>query len=258
MLKGVTSAWLHGLAATSIALLFLAVSPGSPVVDRAVEVTAVVLELPERPALWARHMVSEGASWVGGVRRLQGRVRSLERENARLRATLEERSELRVTSGSGLVPARIDIRPPALWWNEVRIDKGSRDGIEEGMPALQRGFLVGRVSRVFPDHSWVDILTSTHLYVPVVIDETRDLGVLAGNGKGEIDLLYIPEYKVLRPGMRISTALVSDILPAGIPVGSISEKEPDIEGGFRVYHVSPGADISVMDSLLIMTGEGRP
>ena len=258
MLKGVTSAWLHGLAATSIGLLFLAVSPGSPVVDRAVEVTAVVLDIPERPALWARHMVSESASWVGGVRRLQERVRSLELENARLRATLEERPELRVAPGSGFVPARIDVRPPALWWNEIRIDKGSRDGIEEGMPALQRGFLVGRVSRVYSDHSWVDILTSTLLFVPVVIDETRDLGVLTGDGRGGINLLYIPEYKDLRPGMRISTALVSDILPAGIPVGEISEKEPDIEGGFRVYYISPGADMSVLDSLLIMTERGRP
>jgi rod shape-determining protein MreC len=126
------------------------------------------------------------------------------------------------------------------------------------MPALQRGFLVGRVSRVYSDHSWVDILTSTLLFVPVVIDETRDLGVLTGDGRGGINLLYIPEYKDLRPGMRISTALVSDILPAGIPVGEISEKEPDIEGGFRVYHISPGADMSVLDSLLIMTERGRP
>lgn len=258
MLKGVTSAWLHGLAATFIGLLFLAVSFGSPVADRAVELTAVILEYPERPAFWTRRLASESVAWIGGVRKLRERVTSLELENARLRATLLERPERTISPASDLVQAWIDTRPPALWWNEVRIDRGSSDGIREGMPALREGFLAGRVSRVFPGHSWVDLLTSTRLLVPVVVEETRDLGVLTGDGRGGIRLLYIPEEKELRPGMRISTALVSDILPAGLPVGEVSDSVPAIEDGFRVYPVLPGVDFSVMDSFLILTGGRKP
>ena len=258
MLKGVTSAWLHGLAATFIGLLFLALSFGSPVADRAAELTAVILEYPERPALWTRRLGSESVAWIGGVKKLQERVTSLELENARLRTTLLERPELRVSPASGLVHAWIDARPPALWWNEVRIDRGSSDGIREGMPVLCDGFLAGRVSRVFPGHSWVDLLTSTRLMVPVVVEETRDLGVLTGDGRGGIRLLYIPEEKELRPGMRISTAMVSDILPAGLLVGEVSDSAPAIEDGFRVYPVLPGVDFSVMDSFLVLTDGGRP
>jgi len=257
LLKGVSSAWLHGLAATFIGLLFLAVSFGSPVTYKVSELAAVILEYPERPALWTRRLVSEGVSWAGGQKKLQERVRDLEFENARLRATLQERPDVVVSPAPGLVHAWIDARPPAFWWTEVRVGRGSNDGVKVGMPALWKGFLAGRVSRVFAGHSWVDLLTSTGLMVPVVVEETRDLGVLTGDGRGGIQLLYIPEEKGLRSGMRLSTAPVSDILPAGLPVGEISDAPPTIEDGFRVYRVLPGVDFSVMDSLLVMTG-GRP
>lgn len=257
MLKRVASAWLHGLAATTIGLLFLAVSPGSPVTSKAVEFTAVVLDFPERPAVWARHLASEGFLWFGGMREMKEKVRQLELENTRLRSAIQERPDLRVPVASDLIPVRIDVRPPDGWWSEVRIDKGSSEGIREGMPALQDGFLAGRVSRVHDSHSWVELLTSTTLFVPVVIDDTRDLGVMAGDGEGGINLLYISGEKEIRQGMRISTAMVSDVLPPGIPVGEISGREPEPESGFIVYHVKPGADLSVMYSLYILSEGGQ-
>ena len=189
------------------------------------ELAAVILEYPERPALWTRRLVSEGVSWAGGQKKLQERVRDLEFENARLRATLQERPDVVVSPAPGLVHAWIDARPPAFWWTEVRVGRGSNDGVKAGMPALWKGFLAGRVSRVFAGHSWVDLLTSTGLMVPVVVEETRDLGVLTGDGRGGVQLLYIPEEKGLRSGMRLSTAPVSDILPAGLPVDVYKRQE---------------------------------
>ncbi len=257
MIKRVASAWLHGLAAATIGLLFLAVSPGSPVASKAVELTAVVFYLPERPAVWVRQLAVEGSLWFGGMREMKEKVRQLEFENTRLRSAIQERPDLKVPALSDLMPVRIDVRPPHSWWKEVRIDKGAGEGVKEGMPALQDGYLAGRVSRVHEGHSWVEILTSPSLFVPVVIDDTRDLGVLAGDGEGGINLLYISGEKEIRQGMRISTALVSDVLPPGIPVGEVSGREPEPEGGFVIYHVKPGADLSVMYSLFILSEGGQ-
>jgi rod shape-determining protein MreC len=93
--------------------------------------------------------------------------------------------------------------------------------------------------------------------VPVVVDETRDMGVMEGGEGGSIRLLYIPEEKELKDGMSISTALVSDLLPPGLPVGVISTKGSRSEGGFRVYRILPGADFSSMYTLFILSGGGR-
>lgn len=257
MPERITSAWLHSLAATSVGLLLLAVSSGSPVAEKAAEYTAVILDWPERPAVLARHLAAEGALWFNGMRDLGERLKEMEFENARLRSTLQTRPDLLVPDRAGLTASRVDVRPPGLWWQEVRIDKGSSDGLKVGMPVLQDGFLAGRVSRVFPDHSWVELLTSPSLLVPVVVDDTRDLGVLAGDGNGGISILYIPEEKELADDLGISTALVSDLLPPGLPVGVISSKGSRSEGGFRIYRIKPGADFSKMYSLFVLTGGSK-
>ncbi|HDQ93183.1 MAG TPA: rod shape-determining protein MreC [Synergistetes bacterium] len=248
------SACLHGLAATAAGLLLLAVSPGSPGMIKSVELTAVVLDIPERPAHLLRGLVSEGALWFSGMRGLKERLRDLELENVRLRSTLQERPDLRVPDREGILSCLVDLRPPSSWWRELRVDRGSDDGVMEGMPALRDGFLVGRVSRVHGGHSWVELITSPSLMVPVVVDETRDLGVLAGDGTGRVNLLYIPEEKIIAEGSMIRTALASDSLPAGLPVGKISSEEPLTEGGFRVYRIVSGADLSSMYSLYILAG----
>jgi len=250
----ITSAWLHSLAATSAGLLLLAVSSGSPFAEKAAEYTAVILDRPERPAVLVRHIAAEGFLWFNGMRDLGERLKEMEFENARLRSTLQARPDLLVPDRAGLTASRVDVRPPGLWWQEVRIDKGSSDGLKEGMPVLQDGFLAGRVARVLPNHSWVELLTSPSLLVPVVVDDTRDLGVLAGDGNGGISILYIPEEKKLSDGLGISTALVSDLLPPGLPVGVISSRGSRTEDGFRIYRIIPGADFSTMYSLFVLTG----
>ncbi|GAB6280816.1 MAG: hypothetical protein STSR0007_09200 [Thermovirga sp.] len=189
MLKRITSAWLHGTAATTLALLFLAVSPGSPVAVKAVEYTAVILDWPERPAILLRGLATGIRFWAGAVRDTGERLRDLELENSRLRTTLQARPDLSSPDRKDMILCRVDVRPPSSWWKEVRINRGATDGVSEGMPAIQGGFLAGRVSRVFQDHSWVELLTSPSLLVPVVVDETRDLGVMEGDGRGKVSLL---------------------------------------------------------------------
>lgn len=254
MPKRVSSTILHGLAATGLGLLFLAVSPGSPLAVKAVEYTAIIMDIPERPAILARRLASEGVLWMSGMDSLRKKIGELEYENARLRSTLQSRPDLDVPGREGLMAARIDLRPPANWWKELRIDKGFADGVRDGMPALKDGFLAGRVARVLEDHSWVELISSPTLMVPVVVDQSRDLGVLTGDGRGHIHILYIPREKELKEGMLLSTAMVSDLLPPGLPVGEITMDDKRQDGSFIVYRVIPGADLSSMYSLFILTG----
>lgn len=65
-------------------------------------------------------------------------------------------------------------------------------------------------------------MTSSSFLIAAVIDETWDLGVVTGDDQGNIWLLYILGRKNLK-NMRISTALIGDYLPPGIPIGKIWE-----------------------------------
>ncbi len=124
------------------------------------------------------------------------------------------------------------------------------------MGATQDGALVGKVSRVESNSAWIELLTSPSLYIPVVVEETRDLGVLNGEGDGNIWLLYVPAEKKLRIGMNLSTALVSEQLPPGIPIGKISGVGSEI-GGYRIYKLSLNADLSKLYKVKVISG-GKP
>ncbi|MEA3507953.1 MAG: rod shape-determining protein MreC, partial [Synergistota bacterium] len=97
-------------------------------------------------------------------------------------------------------------------------------------------------------------VTSPELMVPVVVDETRDLGVAAGDGQGRVVLRHVPFETELRPGDTLSTALVGDDLPPGLPLGEISEIVEG--GGFREYVVKTGAELSRLYGVYILVEGG--
>lgn len=112
-------------------------------------------------------------------------------------------------------------RYPGEWWRFVVIDKGSTDGVVRGMPALQKGrFLAGRVRYIESNSSVIELISSSTMLVPVVVDDTRDIGIIRGDDVGGVWLLYIPMERKLEAGMTISTAMAGEALPRESPSGA--------------------------------------
>ena len=122
---------------------------------------------------------------------------------------------------------------------------------------LQNGSLVGRTTVVENSFSWVELVTSSSLMVPAVIEETRDLGVAAGDGQGGVWLLFIPEGRSLVPGMTVSTAMISEILPPGIPIGRLSEQKKRSDEGFVSYRLETGASLPLLYSVSVLKPKAR-
>jgi len=152
--------------------------------------------------------------------------------------------------------ARVTLREPNSWWSEFRINKGLNDGIIMGLPVFQDGFLVGRVSTVSSYSSWVELLTSDVLMIPVVVEETRELGVVVGDGRGSIFLTYIPDGRGIEEGMRVSTAMVGEHLPPGVPIGVIQEDVSTPGAGYSTYRIAPGASLGTLFSVSVLEHTG--
>ena len=85
------------------------------------------------------------------------RIEGLERENKKLKEDLG----LRDTSGfKNMISANVVGRSPSKWNSEITIDVGSKDGVEKDTAVITAGKgLVGRVYEVSPYHSKVLLIT---------------------------------------------------------------------------------------------------
>ena len=241
----------HGLTALILALFLLGVSSGLGVMKSIVDIWGAVLFIPEYPAVVLREVFQSWRSWSRDINSLSLEATRLRNENAALRLELAKIAGEKVFISSDdngkksdSRSARVTLRAPMSWWSEIRIDRGEQDKITMGLPIFSGGYLIGRVSTVGALSSWAELITSSSFMIPAVIEETRELGVVAGDGNGSVLLRYIPAGRGVRSGMKVSTAMIGEELPPGLPIGTIAGEFTPGSDGYTTYRIEPGADLS--------------
>lgn len=222
-----------------------------------VDRTCKVLSYPEKPAEELHSLIQAGSNWVMERKSLQDRSRELEIENLNLRTTLHKAAIKPPQSTAALIGGRVTLRYPEAWWKEVRIDKGEKAGVRIGAPVLSDGYMIGRVTGVGPDYAWVELITSASFMLAAVVDEMWDLGVITGDDMGNIWLMYTPPEKEYQRGMSVSTALVGDYLPPGIPIGKVfGTGEP--RDGFIPQKIVSGAHLTQLYNVQVLRAGAVP
>ena len=238
--------WVHGLTALILGLFLLGVSSGLGVMKNIVDFWGSVLFIPEYPAVLLREIYLGWRSRYNDRERLSEEVVRLRNENAALRLELARVAgeNMYISEDKEVKTARVTLRAPMSWWSEIRIDRGEQDNITQGLPVFSGGYLVGRVSTVSLMTSWAELITSPSFMIPAVVEETRELGVVCGDGTGAVLLRYIPSGRGVKAGMKVSTAMIGEQLPPGLPIGQIAGDAVAGSDGYSTYRVEPGADMS--------------
>ena len=244
--RNTTREWAHGLTALILGLFLLGVSSGLGIMKNIIDIWGAILFVPEYPAVVLREIYLGWRSRSNDNNYLNTEIAKLRNENAALRLELAKiTSEKNYTiSSDDVKTARVTLRAPMSWWSEIRIDRGEQDKITQGLPVFSEGYLIGRISTVSLMSSWAELITSPSFMIPAVIEETRDLGVITGEGNGVVLLKYIPAGRSVRLGMKVCTAMVGEQLPPGLPIGRIAGEFPAGSDGYKMYRVEPGADMS--------------
>lgn len=121
-----------------------------------------------------------------------------------------------------LVPANIISRSPSGYLKTIIIDRGAKDGVEQGQAIVSQGFLVGTVRNVFSGSSEVILITDNNSLVPVVLQDSRGTGLLRGGLKG-LTVEDIPLNIVSKKGEQVVTSGLGGDIPPGIMVGQVEE-----------------------------------
>ncbi len=106
---------------------------------------------------------------------------------------------------------------------EVKVKAGGNDGVERGMYALdETGVAVGRIVRVNPYYSTVELPNAVHSRVGVKVQGRESKGVLVGDGTRAV-LTEVLQSETLVPEDVIITLGSEGLFPAGLVVGTVGE-----------------------------------
>lgn len=111
---------------------------------------------------------------------------------------------------------------PGPYMTTVVVNSGSSDSILYGMPVFTTNGLVGKVSKVFPTHSMVQLLSDPNSRTSVISQRSRVLGMVISRDNGEMQI-QISSYSDLVPGDTLVTSGLGGIYPKGIPVGIVTK-----------------------------------
>jgi rod shape-determining protein MreC len=118
---------------------------------------------------------------------------------------------------------------PGTYMTTVVVNSGESDSIFYGMPVFTTNGLVGKVSKVFPKHSMVQLLSDPNSRTSVISQRSRVLGTLLSRDNGEMQI-QVSSYADLVPGDTLVTSGLGGIYPKGIPVGVVHKlKKNDSE-----------------------------
>ncbi|MDB6121499.1 MAG: Cell shape-determining protein MreC [Pedosphaera sp.] len=193
----------------------------------------------------------------------QLQIRSLQadalmKENDRLRQQIGWQTGWQKQKPWKLKPASVLLRDPANWWQTIEIDLGSRDGMKPDMAVMTTNGLIGKIISVRLASSQVALVGNPNCKVAVMIEKTRETGVISG-AASPLDhtllrLTFLSSNSSLKPGQSVVTSGIGGIFPKDLPVGQVAEDSRPVEFGlYTEARVKLGANLNTLEQVWVLT-----
>jgi rod shape-determining protein MreC len=205
----------------------------------------------------ARQAVREREAMLDEAARLRHdlrRLNELERENRLLRRMVE----FKQASPHGLLRGRVISRGGVSgWWQSVRVNRGSDDGVQANQAVITVEGLVGRTTWVTRHTCDVLLITDPANRIACRLERTGDLGVARGlgtglGGKRDFEMVraarpctvdYVDKNAEIVAGDEVMTSGLGGIYPEGLLLGYVLGAENDRTRLYQQLSVRPAADL---------------
>ncbi len=192
------------------------------------------------------------------LREANFRLQAASTENHWLRRLLQLRDQVKGTMLSAQVIGK-EISP-FFRVIRLRLDRGDRDRVKDGMPVLTADGLVGQVRRTWGRHSDVLLVADKTSAIDVVVQRTGARGMLKGTGSAEhyaCRLEHLSREDDVQVGDLIVTSGLGQRFPAQILVGRIHQLTKKEFGLYQEATVVPAVNFSRLEEVLILTSGSR-
>lgn len=161
------------------------------------------------------------------------------------------------------IKAKIIGKDPGNWFDRFIIDKGKKDGIQEGSiiikaieldgDIIEEG-LIGKVIEAGDNWSKVLSIIDEGSKVSFKVIRTQDGGILKGNINGEMNGYLFDSNADIVEGDKLVTSGLGEVFIEGLYIGKIKKaikKEDDL---VKRISVEPAIDFKKLDDVYVITG----
>jgi len=178
------------------------------------------------------------------------RIRLLEEDRTALRDALDIAAAMPELDTSSVV-ARVTWRDLAEGIMEV--SAGRLDGVMRDTVVVAPGGVVGRVIRISPHASRVELVTRPTAAVAVRATAGGADALAVGAGDGTLRIDYLPRRSELLRGTELLTSGADGIYPPGLPVARV-EAVRESAGAFLEVTATPSAVLADARVVRLLTG----
>jgi len=180
-------------------------------------------------------------------------------ENSRLREALLENYRLRqMLEYSRNAPwnfraARVITKEGDQTPVSVTIDVGSKHGLRPNMPVVTPEGLVGKIYKIFPQTSIVQLMLDRNFNVSARIQGNRVYGIVSwGEGLG-LELTSVPRTAVVQLRDVVVSSDSSALFPPGLRIGLVKEITQEKTSLFKTIILQPDVDFSRLEEVFVIT-----
>ena len=140
----------------------------------------------------------------------------LTNENLNLKKVLNAEN---ISNVSNIILAKVLVDRNSPFLKSIIVNKGSKEGIEKGMPVTKDNNLVGRVVETNYLSSRVLLLNDLNSRIPVTLDADNSQAILSGGGTAKPKLEYLPEGYEFTEDVNVFASGKDGIFNPGTPIG---------------------------------------
>ena len=185
-------------------------------------------------------------------------IKELQKEVSELKSVLDLNATL---SEFTYVNATVVNRNIGYWYNNLNIDKGSKNGIKKGDAVITSQGLIGKITSVSNFSSTVKLLTtdeiSNKISVKINSEDKYLYGLLVGYDE-ELNIYKmegITDSDLIKEGDMVTTTGLTDYFPSGILIGKVSRIVKDEYDLNSIVEIVPSVDFENITVVTVLNKE---
>ena len=153
---------------------------------------------------------------IENYKALELNLEYLTNENINLKKVLNAEN---ISNVSNIILAKVLVDRNSPFLKSIIVNKGSKDGIEKGMPVTKDNILVGRIVETNYLSARVLLLNDLNSRIPVTLDADNSQAILSGGGTAKPKLEYLPEGYEFTEDVNVFASGKDGIFNPGTPIG---------------------------------------